>query len=397
MNWRPAPDPWRPRRHAPDYALLAVVAMLLVLGLIAVYSASYTLGASQYGDSAYFAKRHAASALIGVLGLLAVMTLDYRALMRLSPLLMLAAMLALGAVLLPGLGVEQNGARRWLATGSLPALQPSEFAKFAVLVYMAAWLATRGDTVRELLLGTLPFTFMAGIVAALILVEPDLGTAALVVVITGTLFFVAGARVWHVLALLSSAAATAALLVFVAGYGWQRVLSFTSAEADPGGFGYQTLQMLAALASGGVTGLGLGASRQKLASVYGAHTDGVLAIIGEELGFAGVCVVLLLFAVLLWRGFQIARRAADPFGSLLATGVLAWIGGQMLLNVGGVTRSIPFTGIPLPFLSYGGSSLVMTLVAAGLLLSISRYAALEKPLTEPRRGAVRATSGGAGQ
>ena len=385
---------WRPRRHAPDYALLAVVAVLVVLGLIAVYSSSYALGYAQYGDVNFFIKRQAMAALIGLAGLVVAMNIDYRRLVRLSPLLMVLAIVGLGAALVPGVGVEQNGASRWIAIGSLPAVQPSEFAKLAVLIYMAAWLAAKGAVVREVALGVLPFVGMAGLVAALILLEPDLGTAALVGGITGTLFFVAGARLWHVIALVGSSAALAGVLILLAGYRADRILAFTSAESDPTGFGFQTLQMLVALGSGGVAGLGLGVSRQKFFYVPGSHTDGVLAIIGEELGFIGVIVVLGLFALLLWRGMQIARRAADPFGSLLAVGVLAWIGLQMLLNVGGVTRALPLTGIPLPFLSYGGSALVMTMIAVGVLLSVSRYAALERAdAYAPPRGVVRAAAG----
>ena len=396
MAWRArAADPAL-RRHAPDYGLLAVVAVLMVLGLVAVYSSSYAIGSLEYGDANFFIKRQAIAAAIGLVGLVVMMSIDYHILLRLSPLLMLAAVVALGAVLVPGVGVEQNGATRWVAIGPLPPLQPSELAKFAVLVYMAAWLAAKGDVVRDVALGVVPFVGMVGLVGALIVLEPDIGTAALVAAITGTLFFVAGAKLFHVLVLAASGVVTAGVLILFAGYRMERVLSFTSAESDPSGFGFQTLQMLVALGSGGISGLGLGVSRQKFFYVPGSHTDGVLTILGEELGFIGVMVVLALFILLLWRGVQIARRAADPFGSLLAVGVLAWIGFQTLLNIGGVTRSIPLTGIPLPFLSYGGSSLVMTMLAVGLLLSVSRYAALGDPrrTAAPPRGAVPATSTG---
>ena len=198
---------------------------------------------------------------------------------------------------------------------------------------------------------------------------------------------------------------TALLLITTGGYRMDRILSFTSAEADPEGVGFQTLQLLVAFGSGGVSGLGLGASRQKFFFVPGSHTDGVLAIIGEELGLIGVLVVVALVAMLLWRGLLIARRAADPFGSLLATGIVAWIGFQTLINAGGVTRLIPLTGIPFPFLSSGGSSLTITLIAVGLLLSVSRRAQLgsQAPAEAPRgaaprprpRGPARAVPGGA--
>ncbi len=384
----------RTASHAPDYALLSIVAVLVVIGLVAVYSSSYVLGEAQFGDTNYFIKRQLLFALLGVTGLFVLMRFDYHHLSALSPLIMLAALVALAAVLVPGLGVEANDARRWIAIGPLPPIQPSEFAKLAVIIYLAAWLAAKGDIVRSMSLGVLPFVLMVGIVGALIMREPDLGTAVMIALITGSLFFVAGAKLLHVVALVVSTAGVAALLIVTSGYRMDRILSFTSAEDDPSGVGFHTLQLLVAFGSGGIGGLGLGVSRQKFFYVPGSHTDGVFAIIGEEIGFVGVTVVLALFVVLLWRGLQIARRAPDAFGSLLATGVVVWIAFQLIINVGGVTRSLPLTGIPLPLLSYGGSSLAVTLTAIGLLLSVSRYAALE-PEHEVFAGRRRAATGGA--
>ena len=376
---RPAPEV---RAGRPDYALLALLTVLVVIGLVAVYSSSYALGSDDFRDANYFIKKQLMFTVLGGAGLLVAMHFDYRRLMHLSPLILLVAMLGLAAVLVPGLGVERNGATRWVQLGPIPELQPSEFAKLAVLIYMSAWLAAKGTVVREFALGVLPFVGMVGLVGALIMLEPDMGTSMMVAIITGTLFFVAGARLIHLAALVGSALVMASLLIVTGGYRAERILSFTSAESDPSGLGFQTLQLLLALGSGGLEGVGLGVSRQKFHYIPGAHTDGILAIIGEELGFIGVCVVLLLFAALLWRGLRIAQRAHDQFGSLLATGICAWIAFQVLINVGGVTRSIPLTGIPLPFLSYGGSSLATMLTAVGVLLSVSRYAAL-RPEDEP--------------
>ncbi len=380
------------RRHGPDYLLLSVLTVLVVFGLIAVYSSSYALGYAQFGDPNYFIKKQILFAVLGFIGMFIAMNIDYRILMRLSPLLMLAALLGLAAVLVPGIGVEQNGAHRWVALGPLPPIQPSEFAKVAVLIYLSAWLASKGDIVKDLSLGVLPFVGMVGLIGALIMLEPDMGTAMMVALITGTLFFVAGARLTHLIALVGSGLVMAIVLILSHGYRADRLMAFTSAEDDPTGVGYHAIQMLVAFGSGGVGGLGLGVSRQKFFYVPGSHTDGVLAIIGEELGFIGVVVVLLLFVVLLARGLRIAMRAPDRFGSFLATGVLAWIALQLLINVGGVTRSIPLTGIPLPFISYGGSSLMALLTAVGVLLSVSRYAAIEDPeRLPPTRGVVRPT------
>jgi len=314
------------RRHGPDYLLLAVLTVLLVIGLIAVYSSSYALGYAQFDDPNYFIKKQILFAVLGLVGMFIAMSIDYRILMRLSPLLMLAALLGLAAVLLPGVGVEQNGARRWVAFGPLPPLQPSEFAKVAVLIYMAAWLAAKGDTVRDLALGVLPFVSMVGLIGALIMLEPDMGTAMMVALITGTLFFVAGAKLTHLVALVGSGLVMAVILILSHGYRADRLLAFTSAEEHAEGVGYQAVQMLVAFGSGGIGGLGLGVSRQKFFYVPGSHTDGVFAIIGEELGFIGVVVVLLLFAVVLARGLRIAMRAPDRFGSLIATGVWLLVG-----------------------------------------------------------------------
>ena len=368
------------RRAAPDYFLLSILTVLVVIGLIAVYSSSYALGYDDFGDSNYFIKKQLLFAALGGIALLVMMHIDYHILARLSPLIMLAALLGLAAVLVPGLGVERNGAQRWVQLGPVPELQPSEFAKLAVLIYMSAWLAAKGHAVvRDVRLGVLPFVGMVGLVVALIMLEPDMGTTMIVAIITGTLFFVAGARLSHLVALVGSGLVTAVVFIAIQPYRAERITSFASPDADPSGASFQSLQMLLALGSGGLEGLGLGVSRQKFYYVPGSHTDGILAIIGEELGFIGVVLVLSLFAVLLWRGFRIAQHAADPFGSHLAIGVLAWIAFQLLINVGGVTRSIPLTGIPLPFLSYGGSSLLTMLTASGLLLSVSRYAAIHRP------------------
>ncbi len=383
-------EPRPMRRGEPDYVLLSAALMLVVLGLIAVFSSSYAIGVVNHGDANFFIRRQAIWALLGLVGLVAAMSINYRLLMRLSPLLMLAAIAGLVAVFVPALSVTAEGSARWISVGPVTA-QPSEFAKLAVLVYLAAWLAAKGPTVRNFALGVAPYIGMVGLVTALVLLEPDLGTAALIALITGTLLFVSGARLLHIAALVLSAAGFTGALVLVGGYGAARILSFTSAESYPQGLGFQTLQMLQALGSGGLTGLGLGVSRQKFFYLPASHTDGVLAIIGEELGYIGVAVVLGLFALLLWRGLRVVQRAADPFGSLLAAGVLAWIAFQMLINVGGVTRSIPLTGIPLPLVSYGGSSLLMTMIAIGVLLSVSRYAALESPEREPpTHGVLRA-------
>lgn len=367
--------PARLKTGQPDYLIMGAVGVLVVLGIIAVYSSSFALGLLEFGDANYFVVRQAAFAVVGATIAWVLMKSDYRQLRGISPLLMLAAIVGLVAVLLPGIGVERNGATRWIAVGGpIPPVQPSEFAKLALVIYVAAWLAGRGENIKAFWTGFFPFVLLVGFVAGLIMMEPDMGTTIVIVLTTMTLMFVAGASLTHVAAATSIAGVVAGMLVLTGDYRADRIFAFVQAEDDPSGKGFHTLQLLIALGSGGWDGLGLGASRQKFFYVPGAHTDGIFAIIGEELGFIGAAAVIVLFAVVMVRGFRVVFRARDEFGSLLAVGIISWIGYQAIINVGGITRTMPLTGIPLPFVSYGGSALIAMLAATGILLSISRYA-----------------------
>jgi len=366
--------PARLRVGSPDYLIAGTVAVLVVLGVLAVYSSSFALGLLEFGDANYFVVRQVVFAALGGIAMYVLMRCDYRNLRVISPLLMLAAIFGLFAVLVPGIGLERNGATRWIAIGGpIPPLQPSEFAKLALIIYVAAWLAGRGDQMKTFWLGFFPCVLLVGFVAGLVMLEPDLGTAIVLVLTTMTLVFVAGASLTHVAAFAGVGGVVASMLIMAGEYRTDRIFAFISAEDDPSGRGFQTLQLLIALGSGGVHGLGLGASRQKFFYVPGAHTDGIFAIIGEELGFIGAAVVILLFAFLMIRGFRVVLRARDDFGSLLAVGIVSWVGYQALINIGGITRAVPLTGIPLPFLSYGGSALMAMLAGIGILLSVSRY------------------------
>jgi cell division protein FtsW len=363
------------RSARPDYLIALVVAVLTVAGLVIVYSASFAIGLHDFGDVNYFIVRQAIGASIGAVAMLVLARSDYHVLARWSPLIMLLALIGLAAVLMPGVGVNSNGAHRWIRLGPLPPAQPSEFAKLAMVIYIAAWLAAKGAQVRQFSLGVVPFVLMVGLVGGLIMLEPDMGTFLVIVLTTSTMFFVAGSSLSHVITLTTSGIACCALLIFVEYYRFQRfVVSFLNPESDPDGRGFQILQLLIALGSGGLRGLGLGESRQKFFYVPGAHTDGIFAIAGEELGFIGAVVLLSLFAVLVFRGLRTAVKAPDDFGYLLAVGITCWIAYQTLINIGGITRTLPLTGIPLPFLSYGNSALIATLAAVGVLLSISRHA-----------------------
>ncbi len=386
-----ATETTRLRAGQPDSAILSLVVILVILGLITVYSASFALGDLEYGNPYYFVTRQALWAVIGVGLLVVFMRMDYRLLRPLSPLIMLAALLGLAAVLVPGIGVDRYGASRWIALGPLPPIQPSEFAKLALIIYVSAWLSSRERNVRSFAAGFVPFVLMVGLVAGLVMAEPDMGTTIIIVLTTVTLFFMAGGALTHLLALLSIGGVAASFLIVSGGYRMDRLFAFISPEADPSGRGFHILQLLIALGSGGVTGLGIGASRQKFFYVPSAHTDGVFAIIGEEMGFVGAVLVILLFAFLMYRGIRVMVNAPDNFGALLAIGVTSWIGYQAIINIGGITRSIPMTGVPLPFLSFGGSALAATLAGVGILLSVSRYGRGQSSQKErlPRRRANR--------
>jgi cell division protein FtsW len=375
----------RLRAAQPDYVILTLVVALLVLGLITVYSSSFALGLLAYNDVTYFVVRQAVWAVLGLVALVFLMRTDYQVLRQASPALMAIALVGLVAVLVPGIGVERNGATRWIGVGSLPPAQPSEFAKLALIVYVAAWLSSQKLEVKSFAMGFVPFVLLVGLVAGLVMLEPDMGTTLIIVLIMMTLFFVAGGSLTHLAALVLIGAVMGGLLILFGDYRLDRLFSFTSAEADPEGRGFHILQLLIALGSGGINGLGIGASRQKFFYVPGSHTDGAFAILGEELGFIGAVLVIALFAFLIYRGFRTIVNARDDFGALLTVGVISWIAYQALINVGGITRSIPLTGVPLPFLSYGGSALAALLAGIGIVLSVSRYGRDKGYLDRERR------------
>ncbi|MDI3339179.1 MAG: putative lipid II flippase FtsW [Sphaerobacter sp.] len=367
--------------HAPDYWLITILLMLVMFGTVMVFSASFTIGLSEGGNAYYFLIRHLIWATVGLAGMAVTYTVDYHVWRRFSILGMLLVLLALGAVLVPGIGTEAYGAQRWIVLGPL-SLQPSEVAKPVVIIYLADWLAQKGAKVRLFSYGLVPFSVFFGLLVGLLMLQPDLGTSILLATVGVSMFLVAGARLVH-LGLLS-AVGTVAFLVMALGSSYRRarILAFLNPDANPD-LAWQLIQARAALASGGIFGLGLGASRQKFAWLPFAQTDAIFAVIGEELGLIGCAALLLLFVALAWRGYRIAKRAPDTFGALVAVGVTTWIVFQAGINLGGITTTIPFTGIPLPFISYGGTSLAVSLTAIGLLLNISRQTLDREPAVSP--------------
>jgi cell division protein FtsW len=363
--------------------LLVAAAMLVVAGMLAVYTSSFAVGYHEYGNTNFFVARQAIFALIGMAAMVFFMRMDYNRLRVLSLPMLLVALVALGLVLVPGIGVERNGAARWLEFGPI-SVQPSEYAKLAVVIYISAWLTSRGNDIHKFSLGFVPFVLMLGIIGGLIMAEPDMGTTIIVLLTASTLFFVAGAPLSHLALLLAVGGAISFMVVQEREYQMDRLMSYIDPEGDPQGNGFQILQLLIALGSGGPLGIGWAESRQKFFYVPGAHTDGVFAVIGEEVGFAGLMLVIGLFAFFIFRGIRVTFTARDRFGTLLSIGIISWIGFQTLINIAGITRTIPLTGVPVPFLSYGGSSLIALMAAVGVLLSVSRYAMTQTYTTKQR-------------
>ncbi len=304
------------------------------------------------------------------MGFVLLSRLDYRRLQPLAVPIMGVTIVLLVAVLISG--VEGGGARRWIGVGEL-TLQPAEFAKLSVTIYLAAWLTSRSGSLRSFEHGLVPFVVIIGVVSFLIMLQPNLGTTLIILAVTVTMFWVAGASFLQMMALGASGLFAITLLALTAGYRADRIEAFLNAERDPQGLGFQTLQALIAVGNGGLSGLGLGASRAKFFYLPESHTDGIFAIVGEELGLIATLSILLLYLILMVRGYQVARRARDEFGQLVAAGITTWIAVQAFLNIGGILRVIPLTGVPLPFLSYGSNALVALLFAMGVLVSISRF------------------------
>jgi cell division protein FtsW len=325
---------------------------------------------ARLGDGLWFFKRQAAGAAAGLVALLVAMKVGYRRLEALAvPLLVLSIALLL-LIHVPGLGHAAGGARRWMKLGPL-TFQPSEIAKLALILWLARSLAKKQDRIRIFSVGFLPHLIMLGVFALLLLWEPDFGTTVVLGAVTFALLFVAGARLMYLFALAGAIAPVVAFLVWHSRYRLQRVLTFLDPWKDPQGHGYQTVESLLGFGAGGSFGVGLGESHQKLFFLPAAHTDFILSIVGEELGFAGVAAVLLLFAILVWRGIKAAHAAPDAFGCWLALGMTALIALEALVNAGMALALLPTKGMALPFLSYGMTSVIASCIAAGILLSIS--------------------------
>ena len=355
----------------PAVLLGVTTGVLVLLGLIMILSASSVASFATYGSSFMFFRKQLFFAALGIVGFVFFARLDYKRLHRLSFVLYGAAVLLLLAVLVPGVGVLVGGSSRWLSLGPL-SFQPSELAKLGLILFAAEVFARKKEsTLREFSHTMLPMIPALGILAFLVIMQPDLGTTILLGSIGFGMLFIAGAPLRYLIPMGGGGIMLALAAAMTSAYRRERILAFLDPWKDPLNTGYHTIQSLIALGSGGWFGVGLGASRQKWLYVPNAHTDFIFAILGEEMGLVGTLVVIGMFVFLTYLGVKTAQHAPDRFGMLIASGITIWIGVQALVNMGAVTGSLPITGVPLPLVSFGGSSLVISLAAMGILTNIA--------------------------
>lgn len=363
--------------HHFDTPLLLTLFALLGIGIIMIASAGVVYGRVRFGDDYYFLKQQLLGLGVGLLLLYVFQRIHYVVWQRFVVPIFILALILLVLVFIPGFGTTVYGAARWIQLGPV-SFQPSEVMKFAIILYLAAWLSGKGSArTADFFEGLVPFLALLSLVGFLIIKQPDTGTLGLIFLISLAIFFASGANIMHILSLFLGGLFFLFILIKMAPYRMQRFLVFMNPEHDPMGFGYQMTQALLAIGSGGLFGIGLGQSRQKFNYLPEPVTDSIFAVLGEELGLLGTSVVVLLFLFLAWRGVRIALRAPDEFGRLLAVGIISWVVFQAFINIGAITGLIPLTGIPLPFVSYGGTSLAVLLAAMGILLNISKHSTLK--------------------
>ncbi len=360
------------KKGSPDFTILLVVIVLVIIGLIMCFSSSSIEAAETRGSPYFYLIRQTIWAILGAMGLLFFRRFNYRHLKTLSPILVLISFLLLTAVFIPGLGVEVHEAKRWLGFGTF-SIQPSEFTKLALIIFTAAYLSSKSVDMKNfwsssfIPLGVMFLSFL------FIMGQPDLGTALIIGMGVAIVVVAAGIPLKQLAALMGVSSLIIPYLYYRQSYWLDRLTSFVDPWADSMGSGWQVIQSIYALGSGGLFGVGLGRSMQKLYYLPEPHNDFIFAVIGEELGFIGTTAIFFLFCVLIWRGMKVALHAPDKFGSLLAGGLICIIAIQALVNIGVVTGSLPVTGLNLPFISAGGSSLFFNLCAIGIVLNISKH------------------------
>ncbi len=353
-----------------DALLLGAVLSLVSLGLVMVYSASAVMAQEKLGDSLYFLTRQMVAAGLGVVAMAVGMKVGWRKLARLAYPLLLVTLVLLVLVLIPGIGTTAGGARRWIRLPGF-SLQPAEVAKFAWVVYLSYSLAKKREKVATFSVGFLPHLMLCGLLVGLCMLQPDFGSSVLLVFLLFALLFAAGARLSYLVGSVLLALPLAYAAVASSPYRMKRILAFLDPWAHRHDIGYQVAESLMSIGSGGLTGLGLGDGRQKLFFLPEAHTDFIFAIIGEELGLMGVLLLVILYGVVIWRGIRASMAAPETFGTYLGLGLTSIIAFQATVNMCVAMGLLPTKGLTLPFVSYGGTSLVVLMGAAGVLLSLS--------------------------
>jgi len=348
-----------------DLPLLIVTVILVLFGLLMIYDASSVLAFNLFGDSYRFIKDQTVWVILGLFSLFVFSHIDYHRLFNLALPLLIIALILLVAVFMPGLGIGAKGAHRWINLHFV-SIQPAEFVKLVLALYLSAWFSTKEKG------RLLAFSLLIGAVLLLVMFEPDMGTAGIILFEAIIIYFLSGGSVKHFLIGVPILGIIGFILIKIAPYRAARLTSFLNVDQSLEGASYHIKQALIALGSGGVFGLGLGNSLQKFAYLPENVTDSIFPIIAEEYGFVGASLLVIAFIVLIWRGFYIASHARDTFGKLFAAGIISFIGIQAVLNLGSMTALLPLTGVPLPFISYGGSALLVDMAAIGILLNISK-------------------------
>lgn len=362
-----------------DHLLLLIVVFLVGIGIVMVYSSSSISAATRFGDGNYFLKRQLCFALIGLLSMLLVMNIKYQALKRLVYPIFITSIFLLILVLIPGIGTTIGGSTRWFRIGLL-SFQPSEFAKLALIIFLAYSLSKKGKKIKSFSIGFLPHLIVTLFISALVLLQPDFGTAMTLLLLFLILMFVAGTKITYLTYLLSVMSIGCYFLISCVGYRLDRVIAYLNPWEDPTSTGFQIIQSFLAFGSGGLWGIGLGSGKQKLLYLPEPHTDFIFSIIGEELGFMGVLLVIILFIMLFYCGIRISLKAPDLFGSYLALGITSLIVLHAVINLGVVMGLLPTKGSTLPFISYGGTSLVTNLISIGILMSISSQLSMKRKI-----------------
>ena len=362
----------RERRYRPDYTLAFLVFLLVLIGVVVVFSASVVMSYQTTGNPNFYFTRQLMSVALGTGAFFVTSRIHYSFWKKIAPIALALNIILLILVFVPGIGFSSGGAARWIKLGGF-VIQPTETLKLTLVIFFAYFFSALGKDVKGLLTGFVPFLVILGLIAGLVMKQPDMGTFTIAASIGVTMFFVAGARLHHVASLFGMGAVGFFLLIKAAPYRMARFMVFLNPSADTEGSGYQINQALLAIGTGGLLGLGFGKSRQKYQYLPEAATDSIFAIMSEELGFIKVAIIIGIFAFLIYKGYRLASQAPDDFSRLLVVGVTTWIAAQTFINISAMMSLLPLTGVPLPFISYGGSSIMFLLAAFGILINISKY------------------------